>query len=417
VKRELKDTLIRGLMPAAKGKRIEVWDTKEDGFGIRVTEKGVKSYVLYRRWPPGNVPARRRIGDAGPNGLALATAREIAGNWNRLVNNGKDPREEERKAKLEEQRRRKTTFAAVAEAWFADELKSQRKGAEVERDVRREFVAAWGGRPITDITTLDIRNVIKAKAADAPAQARNLLGYAKRLFYWAVEQQAYGVDQSPAERLRPDKIVGKKVIRQRVLSDAELRAMWRASGGMAYPYGPLYRVLALTGQRLAEVAEARWREFDLDKRLWIIPAARMKMDAPHVVPLADDVIAILDALPKFKNGDHLFSTTFGAKPVSGFTKAKATLDERMRADIGDVPHFVNHDIRRTMRTGLSALVPSDIAELVIGHARPGLRKVYDQHAFEVEKRRALSLWAARLRSIVDPPPAADNVVPMRAAEV
>src|SRR5262249_44107054 len=65
-----------------------------------------------------------------------------------------------------------------------------------------------------------------------------------------------------------------------------------------------------------------------------------------------------------------------------------------------------HDIRRGMRTGLSALpVPSDVAELVIAHSRPGLRKVYDQYAFEAEKRRALELWAARLRDIVETPPA------------
>jgi hypothetical protein len=66
-----------------------------------------------------------------------------------------------------------------------------------------------------------------------------------------------------------------------------------------------------------------------------------------------------------------------------------------------------------MRTGLSALVPSDIAELVIAHARPGLRKVYDQHAFEAEKRHALELWAARLRDIVQPRPA--NVVSLQGA--
>jgi hypothetical protein len=66
--------------------------------------------------------------------------------------------------------------------------------------------------------------------------------------------------------------------------------------------------------------------------------------------------------------------------------------------------FVIHDIRRTMRTGLSALpVPDLVRELVIAHARPGLHKVYDLHAYEAEKRQALELWAARLRSIVDPP--------------
>jgi hypothetical protein len=135
----------------------------------------------------------------------------------------------------------------------------------------------------------------------------------------------YGITESPAERLRPKDIVGKKVVRQRVLSDAELRALWRAAEGTPYPYGPLFLMLALTGQRKSEVAEARWREFDLEKGLWTIPPERMKMDAPHLVPLAEDVVAILGSLPRFKKGDYLFSTTFGAKPVNGFSKSKARL--------------------------------------------------------------------------------------------
>jgi hypothetical protein len=91
---------------------------------------------------------------------------------------------------------------------------------------------------------------------------------------------------------------------------------------------------------------------------------------------------------------------------------KKRLDALMLAEMGSLPPFVIHDVRRTMRTGLSALpVPPDVAELVIAHARPGLRKVYDMHSFEAEKRRALELWAGRMRDIVAPPPA--NVVNMR----
>jgi integrase len=297
------------------------------------------------------------------------------------------------------------------------ERPTQRKGAEVERDVRREFVAAWGARPITDITALDVRDVIRAKTADGhPAQARNLLGYAKRLFDWAVEQQAYGIAESPAGKLRPDKIVGRKVMRQRVLDDAELRALWRAAERVEYPYGPLIQLLALTGQRRSEVAEASWREFDLPKKLWTIPPERMKMGAAHVVPLSDDAMAILEALPRFKRGDCLFSLKFGAKPVHGFGKAKVRLDAAMRAELGAEPeHWVIHDIRRSMRTGLSALpIPDRVREMVIAHAQPGLHRTYDLHSYADEKRRALDLWAARLRSIIEPEAVTDNVVHLRA---
>ncbi len=209
-------------------------------------------------------------------------------------------------------------------------------------------------------------------------------------------------------------MIGKKALRTRVLTDAELRAFWQAAEATPYPYGPLFRMLALTGQRKSEVAEARWCEFDLAKKRWVVAAERMKSDAPHVVPLADDVIAILESLPRFKKGDHLFSTDFGVKAVDGFSKAKARLDKAIAAELGKLDPFVIHDVRRSMRTRLSALpIPPDVAELVIAHARPGLRRVYDQYSFEDEKRRALELWAAHLRDIVLPAPA--NVVKLQPA--
>jgi integrase len=127
----------------------------------------------------------------------------------------------------------------------------------------------------------------------------------------------------------------------------------------------------------------------------------MKSDAAHLVPLADDVVAILESLPRFKRGDYLFSTTFGARPVRGFNKPKVRLDRAMRAEIGEMEPWTTHDIRRTMRTGLSALpVAPTVAELVIAHAQRGMHKVYDQHSYADEKRRALELWAERLREIV-----------------
>jgi integrase len=408
VKCTLTDKFVRSLQPAAPGKRDQYWDTLVPRFGVRVTDKGAKSYVVYTRWPGTGNPARRALGDTGQ--LSLVVARQRARAWLELVEQGTDPKARERERALEELRRRQATFAAVVEDWLREAVvgrnparPTQRKGLEVQRDVRREFISAWGQRPITSITTLDVRTVIKSKAAAAPAQARNLLGYAKRLFSWAVAQHAYGITESPAERLRPKDIVGKKVMRQRVLADAELRALWRAAAKTRYPYGPLFQMLALTGQRKSEVAEARWQEFDLEKRLWTIPPERMKMDAPHVLPLANDVLAILESLPRFKKGDYLFSTMFGAKPVNGFSKSKGRLDGAMRVEMGELEPWTIHDIRRTMRTGLSALpIPDRVRELVIGHAQPGLHKVYDQHSYLDEKRRALELWAERLRTIVDP---------------
>ena len=139
--------------------------------------------------------------------------------------------------------------------------------------------------------------------------------------------------------------------------------------------------LALTGQRKSEVAEARWPEFDLEQKLWAIPPERMKADAAHVVPLTPQVVEILQSLPRFDRGDRLFSTTFGTKPVNGFSKAKEILDRKMAKELGaPVEPFVFHDVRRSVRTGLQpCLFPISCASCHRPHkARiaPGLRPAH-----------------------------------------
>jgi integrase len=242
----------------------------------------------------------------------------------------------------------------------------------------------------------------------------------RRLYNWAIDQVAYGIEINPCDRLKPKAIIGARKPRTRILTDTELRAAWKASAPLGYPYGPMFQFLMLTGQRRTEVTGARWREFDLDKKLWTIPAERMKGDAAHVVPLSDDALAILKALPRFRGGDFMFSSTGGRKPLNGLAKAKVRLDQRMLEILREenpeasLTPFVTHDLRRSFRTGLSAIpqISDLVRELVISHTKPGLHKVYDQWAYLDEKRHALDAWTARLRSIVNPPPA--NVVELSA---
>jgi integrase len=414
-KRTLTDRLIKSLKPAKPEARYDVMDSVVPGLGIRVTSNGAKTFVLVARFPGSKNPTRRALGEY--DALTLTKARQKARDWLELIGRGIDPRNEEERQRAAELRQRKSTFAAVAEDFIKDKLAGERKGREVERDIRREFLPRWGKLPISQVTEDHIREVVKAaKDRGAPYQAHNLLTTARRLFSWAIDQRAYGLESSPCDRLRPKKLIGQKNPRTRTLKNDEWRALWRATECLGYPYGPLFQILALTGQRKSEVGEARWREFDLDQKLWTIPPERMKADAAHEVPLTDGVIEILKSLPRFNKGDHLFSTDFGAKPVNGFSKGKARLDQAMVAELGRaIDPYVIHDIRRSMRTGLSALPVSDLVrELVIAHTKPGLHKVYDQHAYADEKRRALDLWAARLRNIVASA-RADKVVTLHGA--
>jgi integrase len=411
---------IRSLKAAEKP--FDVKDTQVPGLHVRVMPTGRRSFVLLGRFPGKPHPTRRALGGYGE--LTLEEARDKAREWRKLISRGIDPQVQEERDRQLVLRQQCITFAAVAEDFIRDKLPSERKGREVEQDIRRELLPKWGGRAITDITALDVRNLVKAikDRRGTPYQAHNVLIIIRRLLGWAIDQAVYGIEQSPCDRLKPKSIVGRRLSRTRVLDNDELRAFWRATGRLGYPYQHIYRLLALTGLRRNEVAWARWSEFNLEQKVWTIPAERMKGGAAHVVPLTADVLAILHELPRFRDGGFLFSTTFGRKPVRGFNRAKHRLDCHMLRSwqaIGrirgedrrnkTISPFVIHDVRRTMRTGLSALpIPDLVRELVVAHTKPGLHKVYDQHAYQNEKLHALTLWAARLHSIVQPPPA--NVV-------
>lgn len=424
-KRILTDKFVRGLKPAERGKRVEHMDLQQPNFGVRVTDRGVKTYFVYARWSKGGSPSRRAIGTIDEH--SLAEARDLAREWLKLAKRGIDPAEKKRQDKLEQQRAEMSTFLSVAEAWFHEVLRTQRKGLEVEQNVRNELIAkaGWGPRPITSITHRDIREVIKQKKTysernststekkGAPAQARNLLITIKSLFRYAVAQNV-GLEISPAAALMSKDLIGFKKRGERVLDPIELHAFLLAARDTPYPYGPLLMMLMLTGQRRSEVGNARWREFDLANGLWIIPKERMKMDKENKVPITDDLSALLAELPRFNKGDHLFSTTFGERPVNAFSKAKKAFDKTLSEKLGFVPEekWVIHDIRRTMRTGLAELPISDnVCERMIAHTKRGIEGVYNKYDYLKEKRHGFELWHQKLRDIINPP--AGNVVSIR----
>jgi integrase len=424
-KRTLTDRFLKSLKPAAPGKRLIVGDSVVPGFGVRVTDKGTKTFVLVNRFG-GKNPTPRALGEYGA--LTLEGARGMARQWLGLIGNGIDPKREAERRRLERQRRQKDSFAAVAEDFIKREGSKKARGEDMARELRQEFVARWGDRPVTEITHDDVLAVLDdAVDRGSPNQAHALFGHVRRLYNWAIGRGCYGLTGSPCDRIRPKDAIGKREARTHILSDDELAVLWRVSGRVGYPFGPMYRLLVLTGLRLTEVSGAQWPEFDLKQKIWSIPAARMKGRAPHLVPLTNDMLALLASLPRFNSGDYLFSTTHGRRPVSGFSKAKARLDRRMAGTWGalgrlegkdrkPVEDWRTHDIRRVVRTHLSALPVTDLVrELILAHAQSRLHKTYDQYAYLDERRRCLELWNARLRSIVEPTPV--NMVSLRVKPV
>jgi len=403
-KANLTDRLLKSLRPA--GKPYEIMDSIVGGLGIRVMPSGAKSFIVRRRFGSKN-PTRRALGRYGD--LSVAEAREKTRQWNALVKKGVDPSVEEERRRMEaleaERKGRANTFGSAFESYLKHKakLKSVRT---IDRELHREC-GAWMARPLANISPLDVKQLVQAIAdSGRETQAHAIFSLLRAFLNWAADSGDFGIELSPCARLKPAVLIDPKAVRSRVLKDVEIAAYWRASEGMGYPFGKLFQLLLLTALRRNEAADARWPEIDSDAKLWVIPAERMKGGAAHTVPLTPDISALLEKLPRFTAGDYLFSTTGGKKPVSGFSKAKARLDALMRADLKaqGMPFegFVLHDVRRTCRTRFSALPVEDIVrEQLLAHARPGLHKVYDLHAYESEKADALKLWHAKLKAIIE----------------
>jgi integrase len=226
---------------------------------------------------------------------------------------------------------------------------------------------------------------------DSKYQAFHDFALIRRLFNWAIGTGKYSLEANPCRHLSTRDLIGERLARDRVLNDDELRALWRAADRLGYPYGPLYRLLLLTGLRLGEVCGAHWSEFDLARREWTIPAARMKKvkggAKDFMVPLTDAMLAVLNSVPRFNDGDFVFSNDYGKRPLRPnlFSDPKDRLDgivlEELRKFAADpkrvtLTPFVNHDLRRTVRTGLSALrIGEEVREAVLAHVRPGIKGV------------------------------------------
>ena len=435
-KLKLTDRSIQAIRPPRSGDQAIAYDTHEPGMALRTMASGHKSFVMVARFPPATNPTRRSLGAyAGPRAepvppddelltldvLTLAQAREKARLWRRLIQRGIDPdieakrRRSEREAK--ERRIAADTFEAVARRFIAEHVAGKRTAKEIAALIKDKLVAHWGARPIIGISKRDVIDRIEAiKRTSGNEAARQALAYTKLLFAWAMERDI--VPASPCPTLsKRSTLLAPKAPRQRVLSDNEIRLVWRATEANIYPADSFTRLLLILGVRRSELAGARWREFDLRKpgaETWTLKAERVKTGKPRIIPLPAMAVQMIRDLPQFTGG-FVFAAAGGKKHFSAYSRLKTQLDGKIaKLNGGPIEQFGLHDLRRTMRTALSALsIPPLVAELMIGHKQTGIAAVYDLHRYESEQREGFERWCARLRDIVEEPP--DNVVRMPAA--
>ena len=410
MKLKLTDRAIKSLKTPALGKRLEIVDSVQPALRLRVTDKGVMTWSISTR-----VSGRRcRFTIGQYPTFSLALARERASKLLPEVRDGRDPVLETRNTRQSVNAPQAITLGKGLSIYAQSVLTHRRTGPAIQQALRRDL-AGLLLLPVSAITTAQLAHIIDSKAATAPIAANRLVAALKPFWRWLAIRSHCEIDIA-RELEKPS----KEHSRDRYLSDDEIAAIWGASCGMPYPWGPFFQLALLTAQRRAEVAEMRWSEIGLAPATWIIPAKRTKTNKPHIVHLAEPSMSILselenrrDALLEIQGGncasDFVFTST-GKTPISGFSKAKTRLDQ-----LANVTDWRVHDFRRSFVTHAADMgVDPTVADRVLNHVAAGfmgtVQRVYQRSELLKQRRHALDAWAAHIAKITDGSTRSDTVL-------
>ena len=398
---EFSKTTIAALsIPVGKTDLIQ-FDDELPGFGIRLRAGGKRVWIIQYR-----VDGRQRrvtIGDARK--VDLKAARAEAEKRFAQITLGRDPQAEKSAAKVK---------AAVRMGPLADQYLTLKED-KVRRNTyvadKRYLTTYWKplrSSPVEAITRRTIaarlNEIVLEHGATAAARARQSLS---AFFSWLIREGIADVNpvigtNDPASHIDA---------RDRVLTEAELRAIWSASGET--DFGRIIRLLMLTGCRRDEIGGLKWSELDLDRGLLSIPGTRTKNHHALNLTLPAKAVSILRITHRRESRDYVFGERGGA--YCAWSYSTLTLNSRIAEQQGaPIAAWRLHDLRRTAATLMAEIgVAPHVVEAILNHRgghKAGVAGIYNRATYEVEIKRALAIWADHLLSIVEG--TSPKVVPM-----
>lgn len=394
-------------LPDGKTEHFE-WDETLPGFGIRLRKVGTETtrrwYCQYRI---NKLSRRESLGDVRK--VKLEAARSIARQRFAKVELGQDPAAE-KAATQAEAVAAKQTLGHVAELYLKTKKGELRPSTHSAAE--RYLMTHWAplhAKPISTITRADIATVLRELVGDhgkvSAARARTNLS---ALFAWSIGEGM--AENNPVTGTNaPDKNVSS---RERTLDDDELRTVWNACADDTF--GRVVKLLILTGCRRGEIGDLQWSEINLDTGMMTLPPERVKNGQTLKLTLAPAAVDILRAIPRNDKhrGEYVFGKR-GQKCFNAWSYCTMALNARIAASGKTLAPWTLHDLRRSMRTGLSRIgILPHVAELTIGHAVTGITAVYDKHKYDAEIAQALRRWADHVAAIVEG--STSNVVSLHA---
>lgn len=376
---------LEALPNAPLGRRVEYFDEGKEGLGLRVTDKGVKTFFVRRRVK--GKPVRTTLGQFP--GLALDDARKMAAETMGAIARGESPNEAKRKARAEK------TFGELYAHHVGTPGKHKPKTLEGYRQTFENHLVHLAKRQASEITRTDLRTLhAKITASGAPYAANRMIALVRAVFNRAIREELF-TGQNPAVGIHLNREESREVRLLPSQLGAFLASVERYDDTTLRDF---FMLCLLTGQRKANVLAMRWTDVHLSDRLWIIPDT--KNGRPHTVPLEDDEVAILERRKAERGGEWVFPSHGRTGHLVEPKAAWRAILKTAGIQYGDLRI---HDLRRSFGSlmvdrgesmatigkalgHMSQLTTAIYARLSLEPVREGKRKVHEMIAAARENR-------------------------------
>lgn len=381
----LTDSAVRNAKPTEKPYKL----SDAGGLFLLVTAAGGKLWRFKYR-----IDGKERLLAIGTYpALSLAQAREKREEARKQLASGIDPSQHKQATKEARERNSANTFESVAQEWLSKTKRAPTYGPKLTRRLEMYVFPYIGPRPIAEITRADMVALLdKIESIGKAETARRIRWLCAQVFDHAIETDRAERNPCPPTKtlatpdtkhraaiIRPDQVAGL------------LRAIDTYSG--TFTTKSALQLAPLVFVRPGELRAAEWAEIDLEAGVWEIPAARMKMKQPHLVPLATQAVAILKALKELTgHGRYVFpSARTSTRPMSD----NAILSALRRMGF-EKDEMSGHGFRAMARTILDEVlqVRPDLIEHQLAHAvKDANGRAYNRTSHLPERRKMMQLWA------------------------
>ncbi len=379
---------VDSVSPPDKGYILR-WDDSLKGFGLKVTARGTRTYIVFYRTGSG-LQRRITIGRHGP--LTPSEARERAKEIFGKVAIGDDPLKDRKIA------RGAPTFKRLADEYIARRA-SEKKIDEDKRILSKDVIPCWGNVRAKEIRRRDVIQLVDdIKDRGAPIMANRTLSVIKRVYNFGISRDL--VESNPTTLV---KAPSRENRRDRVLDEKEIRKFWKKldKSEIGNLLKNALKLILVTAQRPGEVIGVEWSEIDLDTNWWTIPEDKSKNRLAHRVPLSPIAVNILSGIPNTNR--FLFPARIGSSSSDTKPMTSHALSQTVRRNFAtfDLEHFTPHDLRRTAASHMASMgISRLVIAKILNHAESSVTAVYDRHSYDLEKQNAIYAWNQKLANII-----------------